>query len=363
MSKKCTLCDFFKRQGQKSIFFWKIFIILAQVLSINFSLIGKKEASAQEYLTNQFELSSGYNFLEFLEPAKVLLSKEKIENPYNPSLYFLDLKTSKMVQLPEIKSHTLRISQVYSRVIINDQITEIVALYDEEGGSPSNLTPQAVIIRTLSTEPKIILPQDLGVMPSIDKGQVFDTITNKGLVVIRKEYRAQNLCSQLPEYFTCEDETSNNESGIPDFRLEKIFRIHVSLEKQKPDWPVDFKFIDEEGKYNNIALPVGPFIQPSNWLKSIKAFSCGPSCYQHFDVAFLGKSLYGIAYGWAVDNSVRGIYELKNNQWIKKHSLPENALSIYTDGSCIILWREIEENANAKNDRLVWVNLCDSSKP
>jgi hypothetical protein len=59
-----------------------------------------------------------------------------------------------------------------------------------------------------------------------------------------------------------------------------------------------------------LTLPPGPWIEPHGFFKQLSCFSCGCSCYSHFELDGAQGRIYAHVHGKSVEDSAAGIYEL-----------------------------------------------------
>lgn len=95
-----------------------------------------------------------------------------------------------------------------------------------------------------------------------------------------------------------------------------------------------------------ITLPAGPWVVPHGFLKSMSCFSCGCSCYAHFDLAGANGRVYAHVYGKSVEDSTAGVYELVSVDgratWVRRVAGNFGGRILVSPDGCSIAYSDVD---------------------
>ncbi|MFC5767876.1 hypothetical protein [Thauera sinica] len=90
-----------------------------------------------------------------------------------------------------------------------------------------------------------------------------------------------------------------------------IYESNREFDANRNVWPLTaWRLAPDLTVTRVLMLPGGPWVRSHGLLKAFSCFSCGCSCYAHFDLAGAQGRIYAHIYGKSVGDSVAGVYEL-----------------------------------------------------
>ena len=90
-----------------------------------------------------------------------------------------------------------------------------------------------------------------------------------------------------------------------------IYESNSQFDANLSPWPLTaWRLGPDLATVRAITLPAGPWVVPHGFFKSMSCFSCGCSCYAHFDLAGAHGRIYAHVHGKSVEDSAAGVYEL-----------------------------------------------------
>jgi hypothetical protein len=112
------------------------------------------------------------------------------------------------------------------------------------------------------------------------------------------------------------------EGSDPDYRSEVrsfrdsdgsyiLYETHANFDANDTPWPLTaWRLSPDLSTVRPFLLPAGPWIVPHGPGKQLSCFSCGCSCYSHFDLMGTHGRLYAHIHGKAVSERSAGLYTL-----------------------------------------------------
>lgn len=90
-----------------------------------------------------------------------------------------------------------------------------------------------------------------------------------------------------------------------------LYETSSEFDADRNIWPLTaWRLAPDHTVAQVLILPRGPWVRSHGIFKQLSCFSCGCSCYAHFDLTGAQGRIYAHVYGKSVEDSVAGVYEL-----------------------------------------------------
>jgi len=112
-----------------------------------------------------------------------------------------------------------------------------------------------------------------------------------------------------------------------------VYQETNDFDRNKGPWPLKSYLLNLDSlSFQEISLPQGPWVVEYGFLDHLKGFSCGISCYTNMRVFLAGDKILISISGRLVNTKMRGLYELRDERWIKLKHYPEEDAPVIANG-------------------------------